>query len=128
MYAYVGQTMSLRFAFHSDGATIYPGVYVDYVVIAEPLQTQLYISTTSPLPDVYVDQFYSQQMLKVGGTSVSLWTITSSVNAEGWLTLDENTGGLRGTPKAGDVGPVSVTIRVYEPDLTSNFDEKTFTF
>ena len=34
--AYAGQSIILRFAFRSDAATVYPGVYIDEVVVAEP--------------------------------------------------------------------------------------------
>jgi hypothetical protein len=56
--AYAGQTIKLRFAFRSDGATVYPGVYLDDLFVAEPLQNPLYI-TTSSLPDVYTGMPYS---------------------------------------------------------------------
>jgi hypothetical protein len=126
--AYAGQTIILRFAFRSDGATVFPGVYIDDIIVAEPLQSPLFITTTSPLMDVYVDQFYSEQLVKIGGSSGSKWSKKlGGVNA-GWLQIDEATGVLYGTPLAMHVGPVSVTVRVEEPSLPSNYDEKTFTF
>jgi hypothetical protein len=127
--AYAGQTIILRYAFRSDGATVFPGVYLDDVVVAEPLQNPLFITTTSPLPDDYAGMFYAQQMTKTGGTSAALWSLNlaSSVNA-GWLTIDATTGVLKGVPPATAAGPVSVVVHVEEPTLPSNFDEKTFTF
>jgi len=124
--AYAGQTIILRFAFRSDGATVYAGVYIDDLFVAEPLQNPLYI-TTSSLPDVYAGMAFSVPIAHVGGTSGALWSITAGTNT-GWLTLDSTTGLLHGTPNATESGPVSITIRVEEPTLPSNFDEKTFTF
>lgn len=124
---YVGQSVILRFAFRSDGATVFPGVYIDDVVVAEPLQLPLHIVTPSLL-DVYAGQAYSVPILKVGGTGAPAWSIKpGGVNAN-WLTINPTTGVLSGTPSAAEVGPVTVTIHVEEPGLPSNFDEKTYTF
>jgi len=126
--AYAGQSVILRFAFRSDGATIFPGVYIDDLVVAEPLQNPLVITSTSPLPDVYAGMAYSAQLVKTGGTNASAWEVNpGGVNA-GWLTIDPMTGVLSGTPSAAEIGPVSFTVRVKEPQLPSNFAEKTFTF
>jgi hypothetical protein len=67
--AYAGQTVILRFAFRSDGATVFPGVYIDDLVVAEPLQNPLFITTPSPLPDVYAGMAYTAKIEKTGGTS-----------------------------------------------------------
>ncbi|TKD11753.1 hypothetical protein E8A74_06340 [Polyangium fumosum] len=125
--AYAGQSIRLRFAFRSDGASVYPGVYIDEVVVAESLQIPLYITTTSPLTDVYAGMSFSSQIVKIGGTSNAEWSITEVQNA-GWLTIDPTTGLLQGTPTAANVGPVTVIVHVKEPTLPSNFAEKTFTF
>lgn len=123
--AYAGQTIILRFAFRSDGATVFPGVYIDDVVVAEPQESPLFITTTSPLADVYADMAYSAQITKVGGTNNSVWSIVpGGVNAD-WLTID-SAGVLSGTPT--QPGPVTVTVHVEEPLLPSNFADKTFTF
>jgi hypothetical protein len=124
--AYIGQPVILRFAFRSDGATVFPGVYLDDLVVAEPLQNPLFITTPSPLPDVYAGMAYSAKIDKTGGTSGSVWSIKpGGVNA-GWLSIDPGKGLLTGTPPV--AGPVSVTVRVEEPTLPSNFVEKTYTF
>jgi hypothetical protein len=126
--AYAGKPIILRFAFRSDGATVFPGVYLDDIIVAEPQESPLFITTTSPLPDVYTGMNYAVQLAKIGGTANSQWTINSavSVNAS-WLSIDSK-GVLSGVPQAANVGPVSVTVRVHEPMLASNFAEKTFTF
>ncbi|APR75740.1 bacillopeptidase F [Minicystis rosea] len=125
--AFAGQTIILRYAFRSDGATVYPGVYIDDVVVAEPLQTPLFISTTSPLKDVYEGQLYTVQFTKTGGTPAAVWEkVPGGTNAD-WITIDSS-GLLKNTPPPGSVGPVTFTVRVKEPALPSNFAEKTFTF
>jgi hypothetical protein len=126
--AYAGKTVLLRFAFRSDGATVFPGIYIDDVVVAEPEQSPIFITTPSQLMDVYAKQAVSAPIVKVGGTAGSVWSLKpGGVNA-GWLTIDPATGLLSGTPAAANVGPVSVTVHVEEPGLPSNFADKTFTF
>ena len=126
--AYIGSSITLRFAFRSDGASVYPGVYIDDVVVAEPLQIPLYITTSSPLADVYAGMGYSAAVVRTGGTNGAVWSIKpGGVNAA-WLAIDPVTGVLKGTPTAAQAGPVSVTVHVEEPTLPSNFAEKTFTF
>jgi hypothetical protein len=126
--AFAGQSIKLRFAFRSDGAIVAPGVYVDDLVVAEPLQIPLYVSTSS-LPDVYAGQSYSASVTRTGGTSGAVWSINqgSSANAA-WLTIDPSTGVLSGTPTAADIGSVIVTVHVEEMALPSNFAEATFSF
>jgi len=125
--AYVGQTIILRFAFRSDGATVYPGVYLDDIFVAEPLQNPLYITTTS-LPDIYAGMSAAATMVSAGGAGTAEWSIVPGGVNTAWLTIDPVTGMLGGTSTAANAGPVSVTVHVEEPTLPSNFDEKTFTF
>ena len=47
---------------------------------------------------------------------------------DAWLAIDPVADLLSGTPSPSQVGPVSVTVRVEEPALPSNFAEETFTF
>lgn len=122
--AFAGQTIILRFAFKSDGAAVYPGVYLDDIFVTEPLQNPLYI-TTGLLPTLYTGVPLSVQMNRIGGTAGAVWSIVpGGVNTD-WLSIDPATGVLSGTPTGGDVGPVSVTVRVQESGLPSNYDEKT---
>jgi hypothetical protein len=126
--AYAGHSIILGFAFRSDGATVYPGVYIDDVVISEPQESPLFITTPSPLMDVYAELGYSAAIVKTGGTSSSVWSINpGGVNAA-WLSIDPTTGTLKGKPTAAELGPVSVSVHVEEPMLPSNFADKTFTF
>lgn len=123
-----GHSVILRFAFRSDGATVFPGVYIDDVVVSEPLQLPLFISTDSPLPDVYAGMDYATPIVKTGGTSGSAWSIKPGGVNDGWLAIDPSTGVLKGAPTTANVGPVTVTIHVEEPSFPSNFAEKTFSF
>jgi Immune inhibitor A peptidase M6/Putative Ig domain len=126
--AFIGKPIILRFAFRSDGATVFPGVYIDDIVVAEPQKDPLFITTPSPLMDVYAKMAYTATITKTGGTSSAVWSIKpGGVNAA-WLSIDPATGVLSGTPSAMETGPVSVTVHVEEPMLPSNFAEKTFTF
>jgi hypothetical protein len=122
---YVGHSIILRFAFRSDPATVYPGVYIDDLVVAEPAQIPLYITTTSPLKDTLAGHGFSAQITKIGGTSNSVWSINPGGVNDTWLSIDKTTGVLSGTAQA---GAVSVTVHVQEPTLPSNFAEQTFTF
>ncbi len=124
--AYAGQTVVLRFAFRSDAATVYPGVYIDDLVVAEPIQNALFITTPS-IPDTYLGMPLSETIARNGGSAAAVWSIVPGGTNTAWLSIDPVTGVLSGTPTATDVGPVSVTIRVEEPSLPSNFDEVTFT-
>ncbi len=126
--AYAGKSIILRFAFRSDGATVFPGVYIDDVVVAEPLQSPLFITTDSPLTDVYTEMAYSAQISKTGGTNASVWSIKAAGVNKDWITIDPATGMLSGVPSKAQAGPVSFTVHVEEPSLPSNFAEKTFTF
>ncbi|MBL8740988.1 MAG: putative Ig domain-containing protein, partial [Myxococcales bacterium] len=53
--------------------------------------------------------------------------VPGGVNAA-WLTIDPVTGVLSGTPTNAEAGPVSVTVRVEQGTLPTNYDEKTFDF
>ena len=125
--AYVGQQIILRFAFRSDGSSVYPGVYIDDLVVAEAAAIPLSITTASPLSDTYTGVPYATAIQKVGGSSSSAWTIVAGTN-HGWMSIDPASGVLGGTPAAANAGPVSVTIHVEEPSAPSNFAEKTFMF
>jgi hypothetical protein len=126
--AWAGKSITLRLAFASDATGVGPGVYVDDLVIAEPAAIPLYITTTSPLGGAYVGKEFAATIAKAGGTSNSVWSKVPGGTNDGWLTIDSATGVLSGMPTTADVGPVSVTIRVQETALPSNFDEHTFTF
>ncbi len=124
---YAGKSIILRFAFSSDTTGVAPGVYLDELVVAEPLQIPLFI-TTSSLGDGYVGKDYDATITRIGGTSSAVWTIDTGGVNDLWLQIDPATGVLSGTPKATQTGPVSFTVHVQEPGLPSNFAEQTFTF
>jgi hypothetical protein len=66
------------------------------------------------------------QLQKTGGSSGSVWSIVTGTN-HAWLSLNPTTGLLTGTPAAANTGPFSVTVRVEEPTVPSNFHEATLT-
>lgn len=124
---YIGHQVILRFAFRSDGASVYPGVYIDDLVVAEPMQSPLYITTTS-IPDVFAENAFSTQLTKSGGSGSAVWSkLPGGVNDD-WISVAPETGMLSGTPSLSNVGPVTLTVRVQEPSLPSNFEDKTYTF
>ena len=123
--AYAGQSVILRFSFRSDFSNVGPGAYIDDLLVTEAVAIPLMI-TTSSLPDGLVGSPYTAQVAKTGGTIGSTWSIVGGMN-HGWLTIDPATGTLSGTPIAANLGPFSVTVRVEEPLLPSNFFEKVLT-
>jgi cysteine-rich repeat protein len=125
--AYAGQSVCLRFAFRSDSSGTYAGVYLDEIMIIEGVYVPLQITSTSPLPDADGGGPYSQTVTRTGGSPAAQWSITGGTNHT-WLAIDPSTGELTGTPGPSDLGAVSVTLRVEEPTLPSNYDEQTFTF
>ncbi len=126
--AYAGQKINLQFGFRSDPATVFAGVYIDDLTVAEPVQIPLYITTSSPLANTHVEQAYAVTITKIGGTSGSVWSLDPGGTNAGWLTIDPTSGVLSGRATAANVGPVSVTVHVEEPTLPSNFAEQTYTF
>lgn len=126
--AYAGKSVKVRFSFRSDAATVKPGVYIDEVVVAEPVQIPLVITTAPKLPDTYSGMSYTAQINRLGGSANALWSIKAGGMNSAWLTIDPMSGQLKGTPMPSDVGPVSFTVRVEEPMLPSNFAERAFSF
>jgi hypothetical protein len=86
----------------------------------------LYITTPS-LPDVYAGMPYTARSRGTAAPAGAVWSIVPGGVNDAWLSIDPVTGRSRGTPSRGD-GPGDVTVRVEEPTLPSNFDDKTFTF
>jgi hypothetical protein len=126
--SFAGDSIILRFTFRSDGASVYPGVYIDDVVVAEPLHDPLYITTDAQLPEVYTDMVVSIPLARVGGEADAEWSIVPGGTNDGWLSIDPTTGTLSGAANAAQPGAVKVTVRVEQPTLPSNYDEKTFQF
>jgi hypothetical protein len=124
--AYVGQTIILRFSVRTDGSVVYPGMYVDNIIVSEVNAIPLDITTPATLPDALSTYPYLVQLQKTGGTAAAVWSIVGGMN-HGWLSINPTTGALSGTPGAANAGPFSVTVHVEEPALPSNFDEQVFT-
>jgi hypothetical protein len=126
--AYAGRSVILRLAFRSDAATGLPGVYLDDLVVDEPVRIPISITSPSALPDSYAGKRFSAALAKAGGTSAARWSLVpGGVNAA-WLSIDPATGVLGGVPTAFETGPVRVTVHVEEPMLPANFAEQTFVF
>ncbi|AKU89642.1 hypothetical protein AKJ08_0029 [Vulgatibacter incomptus] len=124
--AYAGEQIQLRFAFRSDSSGEMNGVFIDDLRIIESAVNPLVI-TTSVLPDANTGLPFLGPVRKTGGSLQTVWSIVGGTNA-GWLTIDPATGNLSGTPGAGNLGAVSVTVRAVEPLAPSNQAEKTLTF
>ncbi|HEY0839966.1 MAG TPA: putative Ig domain-containing protein, partial [Vulgatibacter sp.] len=124
--AYAGQVVYLRFSFRSDTSGNYAGAYVDSLRIMDKAANPLTI-TTSALPNGKEGRGYLATMRRQGGTAGAVWSIVAGTN-HGWLDIDPATGLLHGTPGVGELGPVTVTIRVEEPTYPANFDEVSFEF
>ncbi|HEY0838898.1 MAG TPA: choice-of-anchor J domain-containing protein [Vulgatibacter sp.] len=125
--AFEGSTIRIRFAFRSDGGGNDAGVYVDDLVVANPNLEPLSI-VTNQLPNAVETRAYPTFALKrSGGTPISEWSISGGSN-QGWLSIDPATGVLSGMPTAGDVGPVTLIVRIEQPGFPMNFAEKTYTF
>ena len=123
--AYAGQNVILRFSFYTDGSVVYPGVYIDSIVVSEAEAIPLIITSPS-LTSALVGEPYLGSVQKSGGTPNSVWSIVGGMNDD-WLSIDPATGQLTGTPLAANLGAFSITVRVEEPTLPSNFDEKLLT-
>ncbi|AKU89657.1 choice-of-anchor J domain-containing protein [Vulgatibacter incomptus] len=124
--AYVGETITLRFAFRSDGGTSYDGVYIDDIAIVEAAADPISI-VANGLPDANLGASYFAVLGKHGGSNDSLWSIIGGTNHE-WLSIDPATGVLSGTPAASNEGPVQVSVRVEEESMPSNFAVADFEF
>jgi hypothetical protein len=122
---YAGQQVIIRFDFRTDGSVVDPGVYIDDVRVSEASGIPLVI-TTSSLPDGYVGFPYAVAMGRSGGSNQATWSIIGGTNHT-WLSMSAG-GALTGTPQNGDIGAVSVTVQVIEPNNTSNFDQATLNF
>jgi len=121
--AYVGQQVKVRLDFRSDGSVVYPGIYVDDFRVQEAPAVPLEI-TTSSLPGAFQNNAYSMTVERTGGTPGAVWSIVGGTN-HAWLSIDPVTGALSGMPTS---GVTTVIIRIVEPSLPWNYDERSFSF
>ncbi len=122
---FVGGIVILRFSMRTDTSVVYPGVFIDDIKLEETSgPTVPVVITTASLPGAFVGDAYSVQLERTGGTQAAVWSIVGGTN-HSWLSINSS-GVLSGTPAAGNVGPVSVTIRLEESP--TNFVEQTFNF
>jgi len=122
---YVGEQIIIRFAMASDSSLTYDGFYIDDFAIAKSTVVPITILTTTPLGAAMQEIPYSTTIEASGGSGNYVWSIVSGSN-HSWLSIDQTTGILSGTPEAANIGMVTLTVRVEEETMPGNFDEKTF--
>ena len=122
---YVGESVKFSFNFYSTSYSEDAGWYIDQVGVYEGAYIPVIIITKENL-GLSVLGYELSVNLEASGSGNYEWTIEDGTNYA-WLTLDPDTGVLSGTPSAGDLGPVSLTIKATEASNPSNFAIKTFT-
>ncbi len=97
----------------------------DTTVTARFRSLALMITTTSPLPDAFVNQSYTVYVDATGGTKPYTWSKVSGTN-DGWLTFTQegNRYKLTGTPTA--EGTTNLRLRVADSSIPQQSDEKDF--
>jgi hypothetical protein len=123
---YAGQTIQVRFSFHTDSYSYDDGGgwYIDDVLVTEGALIPVVIETPSDLGAAGVGQPV-ERSLAASGSGSYVWSIEDGTN-HGWLSMDPATGTLSGTPLAANIGPVTVTVRAADETNLSNYDEKVF--
>jgi hypothetical protein len=120
--AWAGQpTVRLQFGFASDSSVVYPGAYIDDLVVAEDGRLPIYLTTTA-LPSGFAEVPYTTTVTQMGATSV-VWSLPA---APAWLSIDPATGVITGTPPAGSEGIHQVTVRVESALQATIFAEQTY--
>jgi cysteine-rich repeat protein len=125
---YVGQTVVLRFSFHSESASWpAPGWFIDQVGVYEAEDVAWMIEEETNLGYIGLGESFSKSVHAVGGSGAGEWTIEGGTNHD-WLSIGSTDGVLSGVPDASNQGPGSVVVRVTEPANPQNYAEQTFTF
>lgn len=124
--SFAGQTIRLRFAFHSDSYTTYPGWYLDALYITEAADVPTQILTPEVLGVAVTDVGMTRDLAADGGSGTFDWTIEAGGTNDGWLTIDPVTGTLSGTPLAANQGAVVVNVRATVSGVPNNYDERAF--
>jgi hypothetical protein len=124
---FAGHKISLRFALASDGTNQGDAsVYIDRASVRERALVPLAIQVPSPSRFyAEIDQAFSAQLHAIGGSSRAIWSIVARVDAD-WLSIDAATGTLSGVPSSTDAKLASITVRVEEPEVKTNFSELGF--
>jgi len=69
--------------------------------------------TSASLPDGKVGEPYAATMTASGGAQPYKWSLVTS---PAWLSIDEKSGDLKGTPAAADAKATQVTVKVVDKD------------
>ena len=77
--SFAGQDVILRFSFRSDSSIADPGVYIDNVVVAEPLAIPLEI-TSPTIADGLAGVPYDSAIARDGGSPTAQWSIVGGTN------------------------------------------------
>jgi hypothetical protein len=123
--SFVGQSVVVRFSFHSNSYTSDPGWYVDQVGIYESANVPVVIETPVDLGLTVVGDPFQASLAASGGSGTYDWTIEGGTS-HSWLSIDPATGELTGTADASHLGVTTVVVRAAESSAPSNYDEKTF--
>ncbi len=81
--------------------------------------------TTTSLPPGTEDQTYNHTLEATGGIKPYSWSVTTGSFPDG-LTLDPNTGEIRGTPTRAAIGTWAFTVRAEDSQTPPDSDEKEF--
>jgi hypothetical protein len=124
---YAGAEVRVRFSFYTDSYSYNDGGgwYIDDVLFTEWELIPVKIKTSTDLGVALSGELYERELQAWGGSGDMTWSIEGGTN-HSWLSIDASTGVLSGTPSAGDLGTVSVTIRAADQNNSANLEEKTF--
>ncbi|MBU1221228.1 DUF4215 domain-containing protein [Myxococcota bacterium] len=119
---------NVRFRFVSNldhsSYTDEAGIYVDDVMIVESQYVPVAITNPSNLGVSVVGYPFNRQVDVWGGSGDFTYSITG---APTWLSIDSSTGELSGTPGAGNIGQVNITVVVNDNVNPLNSSTKAFT-
>ncbi|MCU0722854.1 MAG: putative Ig domain-containing protein, partial [Planctomycetes bacterium] len=92
---------------------------------ASPYNPPVIAATT--LANAFVNEAYARPIPATGGSGPLKYTITGGTN-HAWLTLNDSTGMLTGTPADANAGAVTLDVRVEEANNPSVNDTGTLAF
>lgn len=107
---YEGDTIILEFQVYVSKATNFlssPGFYIDDISVIDADLLDPHILET-PYIDAFVSRTWTKRLSTSGSFAPVSWAIVGGTN-HGWLSVGAD-GVLEGTPGAGNVGPVTVTV------------------
>ncbi len=123
---YVGQSIQIAFAMHTDGSVTEPGAYVDQVLVTEAGEVPVSITTFDDLGVTVAGDSFSAQLLAMGGSGAYQWSIEPGGLNDWWLSIGGTSGLVSGTPAETNAGPVEVLVRAASQGNPGNYDERLF--